>query len=120
MRRRAALAALVALGGIPGACGGDAPPGPPSRATAAPASSTGLFEDVTERAGIDFVHQVADGRMDNLIEAVGAGATWFDSDGDGRLDLFLPQQSWLEGVSGDGAASITTENGEPAGAGGNV
>ncbi len=72
------------------------PPGVTPTIAAAPDD---LFEDVTEKAGIRFVHRVADGRMDDLIEAVGAGATWFDADGDGKLDLFLAQQSWLEGVS---------------------
>lgn len=75
------------------------PPAPPAGAATIAAGADDLFEDATERAGIRFVHHVADGHMDNLIEAIGAGATWFDADGDGKLDLFLPQQSWLDGVS---------------------
>src|SRR5689334_22214989 len=33
-----------------------------------------LFEDVTQKAGISFVHQFCDGRIANIIESNGAGA----------------------------------------------
>ena len=43
--------------------------------------------DVTEEAGITFVHSIGDDDMDNLIESNGAGCAFFDYDGDGDLDV---------------------------------
>jgi hypothetical protein len=78
------LLALSALGL------GCRPPGP----TAAPAPPAGppWFEDVTERVGLDFVHDPgpADGNY-FMPQQVGSGAALFDFDGDGRLDILLLQ-----------------------------
>jgi hypothetical protein len=48
-----------------------------------------LFEDVTAKSGIDFVHQLASGKLTNIVESVGAGGVVFDYDGDGLLDVYL-------------------------------
>jgi hypothetical protein len=89
------LVALAACGPTetPAPRAPELPPFPAGAAPTIPAGPDDLFEDVTSRAGIRFVHRLADGHMDDLIEAVGAGAAWFDADGDGRLDLFLAQQA---------------------------
>jgi enediyne biosynthesis protein E4 len=64
-----------------------------------PAAAGDRFADVTVRAGLDFVHRIADGKLDNIIETVGSGATWFDHDGDGHLDVYLIQSAWNPRVS---------------------
>jgi hypothetical protein len=47
-----------------------------------------LFEDVTQRAGIDFAH--FQGRRSSLLpEDMGSGACWGDVDGSGNLALYL-------------------------------
>jgi enediyne biosynthesis protein E4 len=52
-------------------------------------TTAGFFEDVTDAAGIDFIHQLADGNLDNIMESDGAGGTILDYDGDGLMDLYL-------------------------------
>jgi len=58
-----------------------------------------LFEDVTVKAGIGFVHQYCDSKIANILESNGAGGTWLDYDGDGLMDLFLVNSGPLSGVT---------------------
>lgn len=47
-----------------------------------------VFTDVTQAAGIDFLH-FPGRRSTQLPEDMGSGAAWGDFDGDGHLDLYL-------------------------------
>ena len=48
-----------------------------------------IFEDVTRRSGIDWVHHNAQSAERHLPETVGAGVAFFDYDGDGWMDIYL-------------------------------
>jgi hypothetical protein len=73
----------------------------PPRAPTPPivAGPDDLFEDVTPRAGIDFVHQFNHRRIANILLSNGAGGAVFDYDGDGWMDLYLVNWGPLEGVT---------------------
>ncbi len=58
-----------------------------------------LFNDVTARAGIDFKHCLGARKIGNIVEATGSGCAWIDFDRDGKLDLYLVNGRYLEGVS---------------------
>src|SRR5207244_11856735 len=47
------------------------------------------FADVAERAGISFLHDNAAAAQKYLIETLGAGCGWKDSDQNSLLDLYL-------------------------------
>jgi enediyne biosynthesis protein E4 len=57
------------------------------------------FEDVTKRAGIDFVHQFCHRRIANILLSNGSGGAVFDFDNDGWMDLFLLNWGPLPGVT---------------------
>ncbi|MCH5376289.1 MAG: VCBS repeat-containing protein, partial [Planctomycetes bacterium] len=58
-----------------------------------------VFTDVTVQAGIDAKHGFGDDDLSNIVEGTGAGAAFFDFNGDGWLDIYLPNGCWLPQVS---------------------
>jgi hypothetical protein len=67
------------------------------------ASGEPPLEDVTDRSGVDFVHFNGMSGALYLPEIMGPGAALLDFDGDGDLDLFLPQGDLL-GPAGERTA----------------
>jgi enediyne biosynthesis protein E4 len=64
-----------------------------------PAGSMDLFEDVTELAGLEFVHQFCDQRLANIIQSSGSGVAILDYDGDGFMDIYFVNAGPLDGVT---------------------
>src|SRR5262249_14388365 len=54
------------------------------------------FVDVTQKAGIDFVHFDSATPQHYIPEGMGSGIGWIDYDGDGWIDLFCVQDGPLE------------------------
>jgi hypothetical protein len=80
------------------------PPGAVPNATRRPTPSIApnpndWFEDVTQRAGIDFVHQFCHQRIANILLSNGSGGVVFDYDNDGFVDIYLLNWGPLEGVT---------------------
>jgi enediyne biosynthesis protein E4 len=96
------FASLLIAAGLLNGCT-RAPGGPPSAAAAPrpplPVRSEGAFVDVAGAAGLDFVHSIGDGKLSNLLEAVGSGAAWLDYDQDGWMDLYLATGKPHAGIS---------------------
>ncbi len=71
-----------------------------------PSESPGIFLDVTEETGVDFVHFTGGTGDYRFPEIMGSGAALFDFDRDGDLDLYL-----VQGVAWDAAG--TNPAGQP-------
>jgi enediyne biosynthesis protein E4 len=54
-----------------------------------PAGQAALFADVTDAAGITFVHRVFTDDVPNIMVSDGAGGVVFDYDGDGWMDVYF-------------------------------
>jgi tetratricopeptide (TPR) repeat protein len=79
-------------------------------ASAAPTTSApepGYFSEGTEAAGLDFVHVNGMSGEYYLVEIMGPGAALLDYDGDGDLDVYLPQGRTL------GPAAATADDRSP-------
>lgn len=57
------------------------------------------FTEVSSEAGIDFRYNFGDYTYENILESSGSGVTVFDYDGDGWMDLYMMNGTWLEGIS---------------------
>ncbi|MCK4858153.1 MAG: VCBS repeat-containing protein, partial [candidate division Zixibacteria bacterium] len=58
-----------------------------------------VFTDVAEQAGIKFQHSYGDFDLSNIVEGTGAGAMFFDYNGDGWLDIYFVNGCWLKNVN---------------------
>lgn len=63
-------------------------------------ASQNWFDDVTDEAGVDFVHDAGDLSQWQVWQIMGSGVAVFDFDGDGLLDLYLlngsgPESKWI-------------------------
>jgi enediyne biosynthesis protein E4 len=91
------------------------PPGEEAAALAhptppVPAKPEDLYEDVTEKAGIKFVHQYCDNRIANILESNGAGGAILDYDNDGLPDIYLVNSGPLEGVTHQKPGTVREPN----------
>jgi hypothetical protein len=69
------------------------------------------FSEVSAASGIDFLYNFGDYTYENILESSGSGITVFDYDGDGYMDLYMMNGTWLEGISdSDGKVFQNTPN----------
>ncbi len=64
-----------------------------------PASSLVTFEDVTDKAGINFTHSFGEHHLSSMLEATGSGCAWIDYNNDGLLDLYVVSGRFIDGVT---------------------
>ncbi len=68
------------------------------------------FVDVTKASGIDFVHNMGDEHLSNVIESVGSGCAFLDINQNGYLDLFIANGSFHEQFSSGERPQTLTGN----------
>lgn len=62
-------------------------------------SSGYAFRDVTTEAGISFRYNFGDYTYQNILESSGSGVSILDYNGDGLMDLYMLNGTYLEGIS---------------------
>ncbi|HEX9638861.1 MAG TPA: CRTAC1 family protein [Acidobacteriota bacterium] len=77
-----------------------APARPEPAPPAPPGTPAVTYVDITDQAGVDFVHRHGGSGQKYMVETMGSGAGIFDYDGDGRMDLYLVNGSALPGYQG--------------------
>jgi hypothetical protein len=104
------LAALLLPGCFPRTTGGGAPgaavPGQPPSKPVGPPFVDPKFVDVTQAAGIDFRHQSCRTPEKHLIEMMGSGCAFIDTEGRGQQDILLLNDRAIPGGKVEGRPTL--------------
>jgi hypothetical protein len=98
--REIARLAVLAAGSLPLLFMGVAQLLPPqSGGQVAAASKWPSYEDVTEKANVQFRHSFGEQKLSSIMESTGSGCAWIDYNNDGLLDLYALSGRYLDGVT---------------------
>lgn len=68
------------------------------------------FVDVTRASGIDFIHNMGDDNLSNVIESVGSGCAFIDYNQNGLMDIYIANGSFHEIISSGEHPGTLTSN----------
>ena len=57
------------------------------------------FEDVTDKARVQFRHSFGEQKLSSIMESTGSGCAWIDYNNDGLLDLYVLSGRYIEGAT---------------------
>ena len=66
-------------------------------ATSLPAATDDFFQEISQAAGLDFVHSIGEAELTNIIQSDGGGAAFLDYNQDGFIDIYACSGTWIEG-----------------------
>jgi hypothetical protein len=66
-------------------------------ATLLPAATDDFFQEISQAAGLDFVHSIGEVELTNIIQSDGGGAAFLDYNQDGFIDIYACSGTWIEG-----------------------
>jgi len=72
---------------------------PESSSQTAAAGKWPNFEDVTDKANLQFRHSFGEQKLSSIMESTGSGCAWIDYNNDGLLDLYALSGRYLDGVT---------------------
>lgn len=75
-----------------------------------PAANDDYFQEIGLAAGLDFIHNIGEEHLTNIIESSGGGAAFLDFDQDGYIDLYVCNGTWLKGFIKGEKPDILPEN----------
>ena len=65
----------------------------------AAASKLPTYEDVTDRANVQFRHSFGEQKLSSIMESTGSGCAWIDYNNDGLPDLYVLSGRYIEGAT---------------------